>query len=105
MTLEDAKHCDGSAVCSFLGIRLFCCLQLRSTTKYVVVVADVEKKKAKKGLFQGLGFVMVFMGFFFSKGSYILNRLHFVHNPKITLNIKIQIQVCAFVIAVDFIER
>lgn len=85
-------------------LRLFCCLQLLSATKYVVVVVDVVKKKIKKGLIQGLVFVMVFMAFLM-RGSYILNRLNFVHNPKITLNIKMQIQVCAFAIAVDFIKR
>lgn len=84
-------------------LRLFCCLQLHGTTKYVIE-KDIEKKKNKKGVFQGLGFFMVFM-FFFYEGSYILNRSNFVHNPKITLNIKMQIQVCPFVIAVDFIKR
>lgn len=63
------------------------------------------KKKIKRGLIQGLVFVTVFMAFFFYEGSYILNRLNFVHNPKVTLNIKMQIHVCAFAVAVDFIKR
>lgn len=104
MTLKNAKHCDGFGCMFVLGYYGFFAVFNYMVPLSMLLKKIQEKKKNKKGLFQGLGFFTVFMGFFY-EGSYILNRLNFVHNPEITLNIKMQIQVCAFVIAVDFIKR
>lgn len=60
------------------------------------------KKKIKES-FSRISFCYGFC--LFNEGSSILNSLSSVHNPKITLNVKMQIQVCAFAIAVDFIKR
>lgn len=79
----------------------------------VVVKVDVGKKD-QKIVFLKDQFLLRFLCFvlgcfivlaFFNEESCIFKWLKFFHNPKITLNIKLQIQLCAFAIAVGFIKR
>lgn len=107
MTLKNAKHHDGFRfqiyVLSWV-LQLFCCFQLHGTTKCVVVV-DAGEKRSKRVFFKDWVLLLFLCLGFFNEGSYIFNWLNYVHNPKITSNAKLQIQLCAFAIAVDFIKR
>lgn len=94
----------GSDACSFLGTVCFNCLQSHGT-HWPDTAVVVFRKSSERICLKVCFFCRVFSFFlYFYEGGCIPNILNVVHNPKITLDVKMKVQVCISAIAVSFIK-